>query len=1636
MARRVGDRITPKQAGVGRKKPNLAPFRPRVEHVPSKRPNRQPQFGPSRARVRAERRRRPRRRDTGLGPFGPAPGIPSGLTAPVTPQETRAQIRLRRAQRELAEILLPPGRGRPEGARAEPRREGAIPGYGPPSDAGEYAVRDLQQAGILPKRKRLGQDIAEIVAAIGLLAVPGGFPSRVPGALKAARAVRAGRAAPAVRTAPRAGRLSRAARGVAERTPRPVREIPGTARTARQLLRQNRALRRKALPLASRAGAAHTPVAGQTSAIFEGTRRALEEDAETVLRRTPSAALASLAGLGTTLAAPVTAAIQRDVRPLKQAAEMQGLAARDFARFLSGDPEAVKELTKEYGLSMHAALGLPVLARGVRPVKRLRKLGQATRRKSRVSQARMGRTREEGPPPLLRMTERRRTRERVAGMRTTAESRLEARVPGHIEPYVKALRKVPEEHRHVVPLLATGRISRTNPERGLAQARRIRERLEKLPRRLQVERGEGVLDDYAAARYITEHPNVLRDPAVWRAVDERGRRAGERRPTTIAEERARLATQEGQAIEYGVPQPTQRVAREAGAQMKGARKAKAEAKRLRRSATAAETRASERRRGLLESVRVEERLRGGEARRQRRLADLAERDVRGRKFDDALASAFELGRRTRITDDPFDDRERFIEGLSGAKSVAKRTAEKKRRYSPRSRQSLYARDSTRGGRHEQLRGELEGRLEKGDLSPEVRAFAWFEARSFLAREGGERPAELADLFERLERGDSSPEVQEFAYHLAREYYKTPPSDLGTPFDLEPSAPPRPAPKVQRPSTGRLDAATERLLERLQRAAKERERAHAVLALRPPARVVRRSQEIDALRTGAVGRRRRADVLEGQAEAQAKEGKRLGALTKKARRKEAPPAVFGTADWQRAVAAFDDEMLTLRKQQELPEPQYRKAMDTARLLEDEGVLKPGHRPLARGREPRSTGLVIRKGTADTRWEADVAESLVRPLRVDEGNRLIRDFFDSERLRVGGRDVFDTAEQAAQGISRFGRERRGKRPQVIAVRWSEFERAFDGDTVLTALDEALERKGGGEGPFALFDREAVIELRHQLRQQSRIFEGALRFNRVQAWAVLGTSPGWLLSQFPATLAPALLTVGPARLIQGAWRYHRAPDDEKVAYASLAEAPHGLGMVATDSVHGLRRGMVEMEYKSIRMMGRGRMRRTFPQIPHIIRHVERAYTMKIRQYAAAGQLAKERARILRGVRAAAERLAKNADGFYVEAQEALTKMRDLPYEDQVRWMVDNPKVAGRIQGYLREMLGDWRTLTRFEEPAAALGFFYSYLRWSMRFTWRHFPQRHPIRAAILMYLGYANTREIKRLLGFYPDWTSTLMSLVLYTGRRPSEAKLLAAARFSPGSNALVEAGMEGFDEDALRLMQPAVGAIADAFYGYDSTRDRPLADEETTFNPFTGERLRITESGETTNQPAFMVKAGLALNELLRLAVPTRLSFPDLLLEDQGGPHKNTLWNKLLPTGGERTRSALLGTQLVSVRRAATLEKLRRYTDYRAAWLNENIPERSRYRKMPPGPEKDRLRKRLTHKIERAEWADTQIGRLEASHRRTDPTLESLRLSSKARKSFFAPLGGRGRSKSAWDATSKGRSAWEPSGRSSSAWTPTR
>jgi hypothetical protein len=158
-------------------------------------------------------------------------------------------------------------------------------------------------------------------------------------------------------------------------------------------------------------------------------------------------------------------------------------------------------------------------------------------------------------------------------------------------------------------------------------------------------------------------------------------------------------------------------------------------------------------------------------------------------------------------------------------------------------------------------------------------------------------------------------------------------------------------------------------------------------------------------------------------------------------------------------------------------------------------------------------------------------------------------------------------------------------------------------------------------------------------------------------------------------------------------------------------------------------------------------------------------------------------------------------------------------------NPKLRGEIRSYLNDVMGDFSTLTRLEAKFAPGIAFYPYLRYSLRWAFYAFPQRHPVRASVLYFLSQVNAEQLEQLVdnGKIADWLDHAFPVVSKDGE---PYPLPAGTRFTPaGSNvfqALPFIG-EGNPNRLISSLNPGIGVIVNSVLGRDSFSGEQLTSD---------------------------------------------------------------------------------------------------------------------------------------------------------------------------------------------------------------------
>jgi hypothetical protein len=355
------------------------------------------------------------------------------------------------------------------------------------------------------------------------------------------------------------------------------------------------------------------------------------------------------------------------------------------------------------------------------------------------------------------------------------------------------------------------------------------------------------------------------------------------------------------------------------------------------------------------------------------------------------------------------------------------------------------------------------------------------------------------------------------------------------------------------------------------------------------------------------------------------------------------------------------------------------------------------------------------------------------------------------------------------------------------------------------------------YIIKPREEMVEFLAQM-ERGDSFAAVRKISRFTNRALLGTSPAWAISQYPAEGIMAL-SAHPYRFSKQLATWHKIPAEKRRAWMAEVEGATGGGLM--NEVQLLQRPRTAHDVSNaFWMMDRtpvGRTLKSFATANPLIA-MDRWKGANIRGMAAAAHADHLVNSFLR-----------NGGRLYKTQAGHLKAMRKLPMEERMDWYLKHPEEMKEIASYTRDTLGSWSAMTRYERMMGPFAAFYPFMRFSLRTIWRTFPARHPLKAAILWNMASANTNELRKLLGT-DDSTNlfTYANTPLRTGKDGSVDQMLPLSRIAPGINVFVDAGVDPDTEDfgaLARVAAPWISAAALPLLGHDPVSGRPLSETQT-------------------------------------------------------------------------------------------------------------------------------------------------------------------------------------------------------------------
>lgn len=578
--------------------------------------------------------------------------------------------------------------------------------------------------------------------------------------------------------------------------------------------------------------------------------------------------------------------------------------------------------------------------------------------------------------------------------------------------------------------------------------------------------------------------------------------------------------------------------------------------------------------------------------------------------------------------------------------------------------------------------------------------------------------------------------------------------------------------------------------------------------------------------------------------------------------------------------FANELEAVRSDRGLAEAAYVPHTDVGR----EGI--PVTQPVTRAGKKLHTRAADEKSLAERGrvdyglgviLEAGVQAPRIREHLHDFVNRAVHEGAvpivgrDGQQKRVATREEFErglTADQKKEvTLFPLGQFKQA----VVDENVAEIERVIDGigDEV-----DAVEGKPGHK--YVALPKDYGAELKAQLTVPSSGLQKLQIGSRGLSRAIL-ISPAWVEAQIVAESLQALHAINPLNplnvyhFVQGYVRGQRRMDPEaRRAFRANAGAMPGMGggprefFTASGRTH---RGLADNFRKMERVLP---LKRLIQAVRFDWgRALDRAKGGELRVIVAATKAHKDAVgfgmkleRLVKGQRQLSERLAK------------------MTPAERLAWSVRSTPAKRKVEGYLDDVMGNWRAFSRKERAFAPAMIFYPFLRMSLQWPFYSFPKRHPVRAAIMYELAASHNEQLRELLGGPPSWFGEYATAIVYGEEYEGGALKVKASRIVPGANAIFEALSSGSGAAAGRIANPVVGYFNALFNGID---------------PLSGEKV---DAEHLSREERAIARAGLTMSLLFNTPPPLRA------LDQLRGPKEATA----LPLVGPRRKSSSLGKLL--------------------------------------------------------------------------------------------------------------------------------
>lgn len=627
-------------------------------------------------------------------------------------------------------------------------------------------------------------------------------------------------------------------------------------------------------------------------------------------------------------------------------------------------------------------------------------------------------------------------------------------------------------------------------------------------------------------------------------------------------------------------------------------------------------------------------------------------------------------------------------------------------------------------------------------------------------------------------------------------------------------------------------------------------------------------------------RRSRELLDVEADVRGLRAERSGT---EARHSRIATALRDPGQEAAAKAEFDSELAKIREDVGLERGVYVPHTDVGSegMPVAQPVVRAGKKIYERGAGPESLaergrvdyslGAVVDAGVQAPRIRKHVHnfvnhqihEGAIRfPVKTRDGR--------TEWRRVGTREQFERGLTAEQ------------KRNVVLFPLSQFNQAVkDGsveqitaaiDSLATEIDWAAETKGH---KYVALEPNLAAEIKAQVSSPGSGLHALQIGSRGLSRAILA-SPAWLMAQVVAESLQASLAINPLNpmniyhTVAGRRGLAKMSAEERREFRAVAGAMPGMGASPKEwfTADGRTQRGLSANFRKLERVTP--IRRLLQAVKlDWLNALDRAKGGEIRVTVAAMKAHKDAMgfgkrleRLVKGERAMSDKLAK------------------MSMSERVAWATKNTANKRKLEGYLDDVLGNWRALSRKEKVASPALIFYPFLRMSLQWPFYSFPKRHPIRAAVMYEMAASHNSQLRALLGGPPAWFGDYATAIVYGDQFKGGAQLMKGTRIVPGANSIFEAVTTGLDVSAQRSLNPVVGYFNALVNGID---------------PLSGEKV---DPDYLSAEERFIARAGLTVSLLFNTPPPLRA------LDQTEGSKESTS----LPFIGPRRKPSALGDLL--------------------------------------------------------------------------------------------------------------------------------